>query len=733
MKTLNYILLALVLLLAWVIGMKTLLEPDMWWYLRTGEWIIENGGAPTTDVFSFTFFGTEWINVKWLYEVVVYGFSKIGGPEFTSIFQSIFSVLIALTSFGIYRQISMSKNTGIWALVTIPVLLISSYRMTARPETISHLFSLLAILIYYLGKNKNFRFYFLWIPLQILWTNMHEAYATGLIVMGCFVAWESYLTWKSENKLTKQPILIAFLISILGVALNPRGFYMLIHPFEIFSQLNENKFTTELFSYDTHIYWQQWQSKAFVVFIVLFVLMIIFSKGKNIKEGFVELSKSIGVGYMVVIILFAYLGFSAQRNIPFFVLASSPVIAYGLTKIISNKLKFPVLIVSLLLALTSYGMIVSNKFYELTDSNHTFGLQVSSGYNPIGLTKELEKIEYKQPHFSDYLSSSYPLWAIKDYQSFIDLRDLDVFPKAFFNDVILVTQDYPTFKKLDELNKFEYAYLKRTDFAELIGNLNQDTNWRMVFADPIACLFIKEADQKHQDIFKDFSELENTSISNGINAFFNPLYIAKKPEVNIDYMAATFYVSTGDYELALPRLKLNEWNGGLKYDGLCLKAQILNNLSLDQSSDSLMNVAWGYLKEAQQLDKTKGGAFYQSGLMLFQRGNINEAVSAFKISLKREPNNIDALTILANCQNSLMQSDPANEMKYVKKWFEYMGQAYALDPDNALIAYQLGVSYCDRNDCDKAGPILKNLGPLPYLSDAENRNLLDCKRKCEAD
>ena len=299
---------------------------------------------------------------------------------------------------------------------------------------------------------------------------------------------------------------------------------MLIHPFEIFSQLNENKFTTELFSYDTHIYWQQWQSKAFVVFIVLFVLMIIFSKGKYIKEGFVELSKSIGLGYIVVIILFAYLGFSAQRNIPFFVLASSPVIAYGLTKIISNKLKFPVLIVSLLLALTSYGMIVSNKFYELTDSNHTFGLQVSSGYNPIGLTKELEKIDYKQPHFSDYLSSSYPLWAIKDYQSFIDLRDLDVFPKAFFNDVILVTQDYPTFQKLDELNKFEYAYLKRTDFAELIGNLNQDTNWRMVFADPIACLFIKEADQKHQDIFQDFSELENTSISNGINAFFNPLY-----------------------------------------------------------------------------------------------------------------------------------------------------------------------------------------------------------------
>ena len=215
--------------------------------------------------------------------------------------------------------------------------------------------------------------------------------------------------------------------------------------------------------------------------------------------------------------------------------------------------------------------------------------------------------------------------------------------------------------------------------------------------------------------------------------FLIPFIIAKKPEVNIDYMAATFYVSTGDYELALPRLKLNEWNDDLNYDGLCLKAQILNNFSLDQSSDSLMNVAWGYLKEAQQLDKTKGGAFYQSGLMLFQRGNINEAVSAFKISLKRDPNNIDALTILANCQNSLMQSDPANEMKYVKKWFEYMGQAYALDPDNALIAYQLGVSYCDRNDCDKAGPILKNLGPLPYLSDAENKNLLDCKTKCDAD
>ena len=108
----------LVAIVAWVIGMKKLIEPDMWWYIKTGEWITLNGKAPKEDIFSYTFSGVEWINVKWLYELVVYWFSKFGGPEFTSIFQSLISLLIVFVLYKIYLLISENKNLGIWAIIS---------------------------------------------------------------------------------------------------------------------------------------------------------------------------------------------------------------------------------------------------------------------------------------------------------------------------------------------------------------------------------------------------------------------------------------------------------------------------------------------------------------------------------------------------------------------------------------------------------------------------------------
>ena len=120
------------------------------------------------------------------------------------------------------------------------------------------------------------------------------------------------------------------------------------------------------------------------------------------------------------------------------------------------------------------------------------------------------------------------------------------------------------------------------------------------------------------------------------------------------------------------------------------------------------------------------------GLALYQRGRTGDAVSEFKLSLKYDNQNSEAWSYLADCQNSLSQTDPNNAVKYTNNWFEYMGKALALDPSNSLLAYRLGVSYCERNECDKAQPILEKLGPLPYLRDEDNETLRRCKKKCNA-
>jgi tetratricopeptide (TPR) repeat protein len=715
------------ILVAWVVGLKKLIEPDMWWYLKTGKWIVTNSAVPKEDMFSYSFSGVEWINVKWLYEVIVYGFSQIGGPEFTSVFQAMVGFFIVLTIVGIVRPITPKISGGAIALVLIPVLLVVSYRMTARPETISHLFSLLAILIFVLHKYKSPKWLYAWIPLQLLWTNLHEAYATGLVIMLALVGTEFIIKFIEKKKIINTTHLIAIGASILAVSVNPRGFYMLIHPFEIFSQLGQNKFTMELFSASTDYYWQQWQSWFFVFTILVTTAVIAFSEGKDIKASIQNHVKQFSTGYFVVLVLFAYLGFTAYRNIPFFMLAVSPFLIVNLGGLLQHKSNL-VNFGSLAFGLIAYLAVVSNIFYELTNSRNRYGLEVDSGYNPIALANAIEKLDYKQPHFSDYLSSAYPMWAIDDYETFIDLRDLDVFPESFFQEMILATQHYPTFIELAELNKMQYAYIKRSDFMGLIGQLHQDTNWRMVFADPMAVLFTKTPDSKLKDLFGNFSELEVSSISIGMSKLFNPLYSQKPHPININLMASSFYMAIGELDLALSRVSnINDPN--YEYEKLCALAEVYDQKSLIERNDSLLQLGWNALTQASAKDPNRAKAYELMGMMFYKRGQYTEALPHFKKSIKKDPNQASIWSFMADCQNSFIQQNPGNQ-KFVDRWFEYMTMAHQLAPTNSVYTYRLGISYCDRNDCKKATPFLEKLGPLPFLSDAENQEIVNCQKRC---
>ena len=46
---------------------------DIWWHLRTGQWIVEKSAVPLTDPFSSFGQGKPWVAYSWLFEVLVYG------------------------------------------------------------------------------------------------------------------------------------------------------------------------------------------------------------------------------------------------------------------------------------------------------------------------------------------------------------------------------------------------------------------------------------------------------------------------------------------------------------------------------------------------------------------------------------------------------------------------------------------------------------------------------------
>src|ERR1700731_2619382 len=69
-------LLALVLLLTLMAAIAfasetTVRDPDIWWHLKTGDWIVQNHAVPYTGIFSRTAGNRPWVAYSWGYEVLL--------------------------------------------------------------------------------------------------------------------------------------------------------------------------------------------------------------------------------------------------------------------------------------------------------------------------------------------------------------------------------------------------------------------------------------------------------------------------------------------------------------------------------------------------------------------------------------------------------------------------------------------------------------------------------------
>ena len=47
-------------------------DPDFWWHLRIGEWMVQNGRLPSTDIFTFTVPAHAWTDHEYLTEIVMW-------------------------------------------------------------------------------------------------------------------------------------------------------------------------------------------------------------------------------------------------------------------------------------------------------------------------------------------------------------------------------------------------------------------------------------------------------------------------------------------------------------------------------------------------------------------------------------------------------------------------------------------------------------------------------------
>ncbi len=88
-----------------VFALRRLDDYDTWWHLASGRWIFDNRTIPATDTLSFTVPDHPWINLQWLYDLVLYFLYSIGGANLL--------VLTAAAAFATALWLMMKKGRNL--------------------------------------------------------------------------------------------------------------------------------------------------------------------------------------------------------------------------------------------------------------------------------------------------------------------------------------------------------------------------------------------------------------------------------------------------------------------------------------------------------------------------------------------------------------------------------------------------------------------------------------------
>lgn len=106
--------------------LRTFLMPvppnDVWWQLAMGRLIVETGGIPTHDVFSFTQAGQPYYDQPWLAQLLMYGLHRVGGVPLLLVVQAAlvslaYAILLRLC---VLRTGAAKLSVGL-LLLTMPV------------------------------------------------------------------------------------------------------------------------------------------------------------------------------------------------------------------------------------------------------------------------------------------------------------------------------------------------------------------------------------------------------------------------------------------------------------------------------------------------------------------------------------------------------------------------------------------------------------------------------------
>lgn len=491
---------ALFFLALFAMAVRETLDPDMWWHLRTGEYIWEQG-IPRQDIFSYTVRDHTWITHEWLSEAFMWLVYRVGGlPGLMMAFAGI----IALTFWLIYLH--CPGRPYLAAFVVLLAAVTSALFWGARPQMFNLL--LAAGLLYILERmtEDGGRRTVVLVPLLVaLWANLHSGYLLGVALLATYAAgevlsagirglgdwWITYCKARGEHRAfstyfpprSSRPLRLVLLTvaSMVAALLNPNTYRLWLYPFETLGSPAMQEQILEWQSPDFHF-------RYFWFFGAMLALGLVSFTLSHRRPTWTEFLLFLGL---------AAAGLLSSRNIPLFAVATTPVIARHLLSSLEGTRLHPFLSgltpsappprrlawLNLLLLMVGAAAVVGWTAHKISQNETAI-----ARHYPVAAVDFLEQAELAQARgYNHYNWGGYLIW--RGLPVFVDGR-ADVYGDDFLFYYLQTWELTSSWRQ--PLLEWQVEYVLIEPQRSLGTLLIASGEWTPVYTDEVAQVLVRE-------------------------------------------------------------------------------------------------------------------------------------------------------------------------------------------------------------------------------------------------
>jgi hypothetical protein len=484
--TVRHLFIGAILLLALIPAIGPVSDPDFFWHLRVGQWILDHRAIPSHDLFTYTVSDHRFVAHEWLSEVIMAATTAVAGLGGVTL-------LFGVITWGAFVGLLRTARAGyvIAGLGLAFGFAAGNPIWGPRTQMITFAFTVaLLLLLRRYRETHDRRWLYALPPLFLLWVNLHAGFTIGLIFLAITVVGEflrNRLLHPTADDpgggpVPMRPLLAATALSALAVLLNPNLAGIYVYAVQTQFSSAQQQLIVEWFSPNFHMP----EMRAFEAMLLVIIVLLALSPRKPRLTD------------MLLLLLGLALALQSVRHIALFVAAATPImIELGQAAWDGHRDRLPRLreprpnrvmgginlVVLLAIAVLALGA------HALPDLRSGFRSQAVTKTFPVAATDFLATDLPPGHVFNQYGWGGYLVYRLWPQESVYIYGDAAVMGDQFLNEYQSVNVLHSDYRQVLDRRGVTWVIYPTGDPLEVV--LRQSPDWRLVFQDKVASVLVR--------------------------------------------------------------------------------------------------------------------------------------------------------------------------------------------------------------------------------------------------